>query len=474
MKINRRNFISASALAGMFMFSGTKKLFGFEEFASRRPPVGERKFVSSAVEAKIREVRSAIKDKELAWMFENCFPNTLDTTIETGERDGKPDTFVITGDIHALWLRDSTAQVTPYLSLVNADKDLQHLIKGLIHRQAYSVLLEPYANSFLKDSNGKGWDDRPPNKPGVHERKWEVDSLCYVIRLSYQYWKATGDVSAFDDEWKAAMRLIVNTFKVEQLKDGETPYRFYRTTDVMIDAPPFGGIGRPVKPNGLIRSAFRPSDDSTDLPFLIPSNMFAVVELRHLAEIFQDVCQDSKFAGECFSLSNEIDAAIRANAIFNVKGHGEIFAYEIDGYGGRLFMDDANVPNLISIPYLGYLKPNNSIYQNTRKFLLSANNPYFKSGKYAEGLGSPHTGLKNMWHLGLIMQALTATDTAEVKRCISMIKRTHAGTGLMHESFDPNNPNEFTRKWFAWANTIFGEMILHVYAKNRAIFELEF
>lgn len=473
--MKRRDFISNSVIAASaFLFADKINASSQTEFVSKRPPIKDRKFVSKAVEARIAEVKAVIKDKELAWMFENCFPNTLDTTVEVGTRDGKPDSFVITGDIHALWLRDSTAQVTPYLSLVKDDKDLQNLIKGLIHRQAFSVLLEPYANSFLKTSDEKGWDDLPKNKPGVHERKWEVDSLCYVIRLAYQYWKTTADVSAFDDEWKDAMRLIVKTFKIEQLKDGKTPYRFIRKTTVMIDAPPFEGIGRPVKPVGLIRSAFRPSDDSTDLSFLIPSNAFAVVELRHLAEIFQTVFKDNDFAKECSDLANEVDAAIKKYAIFSVENHGEIYAYEVDGFGGRILMDDANVPNLISLPYLGYLKANDKIYRNTRKFLLSENNPYFFKGKIAQGIASPHTGLEKIWHLGIIMRAMTSEDEKEIVDCLSTLKRTHAGTGFMHESFDPNDPKDFTRSWFAWANTIFGELILKIYNERKAILNREF
>ena len=376
---------------------------------------------------------------------------------------------MITGDIHALWLRDSTAQVTPYLSLVKDDKDLQLMIKGLIHRQAYSVLLEPYANSFNKSLEIGTPTDEPRNKPGVWERKWEVDSLCYVIRLSYQYWKTTGDISAFDDEWQTAMRLIVKTFKVEQLKDGKSPYVFKRKTDWMIDAPTFYGAGRPVKPIGLIRSAFRPSDDSTDLSFLIPSNMFAVIELRHLVEIFQTIFKDTNFAKECRDLADEIDGAIQKYAIFDVENRGKIYAYEIDGFGGRILMDDANVPNLISIPYLGYKPANDQIYQNTRKFILSDNNPYFKRGKIAEGISSPHTGLEKIWHLGIIMCAMTSENETEISHALSMLKRTHAGTGFMHEAFNPDNPQDFTRKWFAWANTIFGEMILNVYSRNKSI-----
>jgi len=473
--MKRRDFIKHSGFAaGGLVLSMKHTLSNATEFVSKRPPVGDRKFISKAVEAKIAEVKAAIKDKELAWMFENCYPNTLDTTVETGVRNGKPDSFVITGDIHALWLRDSTAQVTPYLSLAKNDAELQRLIKGLIHRQAFCVLLEPYANAFLKDTKEKGWDDLPPSKPGVHERKWEVDSLCYVIRLSYQYWKTTGDSSAFDDEWQRAMRLIVSTLRTEQLKQGKSPYKFIRKTTVMIDAPPFEGEGHPVKPCGLIRSAFRPSDDSTIFPFLIPSNAFAVVELRHLAEIFGTVLKDSEFANSCRNLADEIEKAIYKFAVVDHTLLGKIFAFEVDGFGGRVLMDDANVPNLISLPYLGFVSTDDRLYQTTRRFALSDSNPYFKRGQFAAAVGSPHTGKTNVWHLGVIMQTMTSVDEGEIKGCLSTLKRTHADTGLMHESFDPDDPKKFTRGWFAWANTIFGELILKIYNERRSLLNNEF
>lgn len=459
--MKRRTFIELSAVA---LISPLASGLGFAQGdgqPSLRPAVKDRRFFSEAVEAKIREVKSKLKDRELAWLFENCYPNTLDTTVFTGTRDGKPDTFVITGDIDALWLRDSTAQVTPYLPLAKRDDKLRLMIRGLIHRHAYSILLDPYANAFMHDPNKVGWEsDLPKNRPGIHERKWEVDSLCYAIRLSYQYWKTTGDTSPFDDEWKRAMKLIVSTFRVEQLKDGPSPYRFIRRTTDMFDAPPFQGEGYPIKPCGLIRSAFRPSDDSTMFGFLVPSNMFAVVELRHLAKMFDAIVKDAKSANECRAMADEVERAIMLHAVVRHERFGQVFAYEIDGFGNRLFIDDANVPNLLSIPYLGFRPASDATIKNTRSFVLSDSNPYFAHGKAAEGIGSPHTGRRSIWPIGLIMRAMTSTNSAEIRNCLTMLKRTHAGTGFMHESFDPDDPAKFTRKWFAWANTLFGELIV--------------
>ncbi len=467
--MDRRNFLEFSSIAFISSLMTESVFSSPKEFPSHRPALADRKFVSPAVEQQIVAVKSRIKDPELAWLFENCYPNTLDTTVFTGTRDGKPDSFVITGDIDALWLRDSTAQVTPYLPLAKTDDKLRMLIRGLIHRQAFSILLDPYANAFLRDPNGKGWDDLPPNKPGVHERKWEVDSLCYAVRLSYQYWKTTGDVSPFDTEWQGAMSTIVKTFRTEQLKDGPSPYRFIRKTTDMFDAPPFQGEGYPVRPCGLIRSAFRPSDDSTIWGFLIPSNMFAVVEMRHLAEMFDTVAGGKAFAGECRKFAAEVEAAVMKFAVVEHERFGKIFAYEVDGYGNRLFMDDANAPNLVSTPYIGFLPANDPIYKSTRAFALSDASPYYAIGKAASGIGSPHTGKRSIWHIGLIMRAMTSTDDDEIVKCLATIKATHAGTGFMHESFNPDDPAKFSRKWFAWANTLFGELIVKLDAERRNI-----
>ena len=158
-----------------------------------RTPEAKRKFKSRAVERTIETIKARMGNKELAWMFENCFPNTLDTTVDFQVVDGRPDTYVIAGDIDAMWLRDSTAQVWPYLPLMKNDSNLQQLIAGVINRQTRCILKDPYANAFYKDENKvSDWkSDRTEMKPGVHERKWALDSLCYPIRLAYHYWKAS-------------------------------------------------------------------------------------------------------------------------------------------------------------------------------------------------------------------------------------------------------------------------------------------
>ena len=243
-----------------------------DNFISNRPPINKRTYTSEAIEDLIIFIKNRIEDKELSWMFENCYPNTIDTTVDYEIIDGKPDTFIITGDIDAMWLRDSTAQVWPYLPLVKKDKKIKDLIKGLINRQAKCVIRDPYANSFYKDLSRVSAHNKDIPTPiaGVHEQKWEVDSLCYVIRLSYHYYKLTGDNSIFDETWIQSSKIIYDTFLTEQRKNGESPYTFIRNGTAMVDAPVFSGTGRPFKPNGMICSMFRPSDDATMYPFLIP------------------------------------------------------------------------------------------------------------------------------------------------------------------------------------------------------------
>ncbi|WP_076394114.1 glycoside hydrolase family 125 protein [Chryseobacterium gambrini] len=475
--MNRRNFIKKSSLGvGFFALPVSARFLFANDYVSRRPPFNERKFTSEAVEKTIKTIKKSIADEELAWMFENCFPNTLDTTVKFYQKNNKPYTYVITGDIDAMWLRDSSAQVYPYLSLANEDEKLKNLLKGVISKQVECVLLDPYANAFFNDANKVSeWkNDSTQMKPGIHERKWEIDSLCYVMRLSYNYWKITGDSSIFDSDWKKAMLLILQTFKEQQRKDSKGPYKFQRSNGNPLDTQFAGGYGNPTKKVGLIHSMFRPSDDATFYPFLISSNMFAVVSLRETAEIFSEIFKDENSSDQFKNLAEEVDEAIQKYAVLNHPEAGKIYALEIDGFGNALFMDDANVPNLLSIPYLGYRSKEDEIYKNTRKFSLSKANPWFSEGKFAKGIGGPHIGEHKIWPLGLIMQALTTDDNEEIVSCLKMLKATHAGTGFIHESFDVDNPKDFTRSWFAWANTLFGELILYLYKTKPEILKRKF
>ncbi len=404
-------------------------------------------------------------------MFENCFPNTLDTTVDFEVVNGRPDTYVITGDIDAMWLRDSTAQVWPYLPLMKNDSNLQQLIAGVINRHTRCILKDPYANAFYKDeAKVSEWkSDRTEMKPGVHERKWEIDSLCYPLRLAYYYWKLSNDPIPFDATWREAVLVTLRTFREQQRKNGPGPYRFQRRTEVQTDTLAGGGYGRPVKPVGLICSMFRPSDDSTVFPFLVPSNFFAVVSLRQAAEMLTQIHHDQESAAQCRALAAEVEIALRQYAVVTHEKHRRILPYEIDGYGNYYCIDDGNVPSLLSLPYIDAVRQGDPLYLHTRQFVLSESNPYYCIGKAASGPGGPHVGRDMIWPLGLIVQGLTSRDDQEVRQVLLTLQKTHAGTGFMHEAFNKDDPSKFTRSWFAWANTIFGELVLKCYKERPAV-----
>ena len=470
--ISRRNFIKSGGLglAALAMDSKAVNVFNSlsVEYLSNRPESGKRNFTSKSVEETIKNVTRQLTDPKLARMFENCFPNTLDTTVHYRVLDGKPDTFVYTGDIHAMWLRDSAAQVYPYLRLMQDDEPLRLLIAGVINRQTKCILIDPYANAFNDGSEESEWQsDLTDMKPELHERKWEIDSLCYPVRLAYNYWKISGDASVFDKDWEKAANLIVNTFREQQRKDSLGPYKFQRRTERQLDTLCNDGYGAPVNPVGLIVSSFRPSDDATTLNFLIPSNFFAIKSLLQMAEILKTVCKNNTLAVDCNQLAMEVHAAIEKYAIAEHKKFGKVYAYEVDGFGNQLFMDDANIPNLLALPYLGCVTDNDPIYLNTRSLVWSDSNPYFFKGKAAEGIGGPHIGFDFIWPMSLIMRAMTAKEDEEIRYCIKTLRDTDANTGFMHESFHKDNPEKFTRSWFAWANTLFGELILKLLNDNK-------
>lgn len=433
-----------------------------QDYTSRRPAEEDRLFRSEAVENKIAEVQSLLTNKRLAWMFANCYPNTLDTTVHyRKDDDGTDDTFVYTGDIHAMWLRDSGAQVWPYVMLANEDEALRKMLAGVINRQFKLINIDRYANAYNDGPSGSEWEsDITDMNPYLHERKWEIDSHCYPIRLAYHYWKTTGDESVFGEVWTEAVGNILKTFREQQRKDGKGPYRFMRRTERQLDTKCCDGWGNPVNPVGLIVSSFRPSDDATTFDFLVPSNFFAVSSLRKAAEILETVNKDVQLASECRELADEVEQALLKYAIADHPEYGKIYAFEVDGFGNRYLMDDANVPSLLAMPYLGDVDADDPIYRNTRKFVWSTSNPYFFKGKAGEGIGGPHIGYDMIWPMSIMMKAFTSDDEKEIRECIETLMKTDAGTGFMHESFHKDDPANFTRAWFAWQNTLFGELIL--------------
>jgi len=434
-------------------------------FPKVRRPLNSRNFTSKAIEDAIDAFKAHVKDGELAWLFENCFPNTLDTTVFFESKNGSPDTYVITGDIDAMWLRDSSAQVWPYLEFVSLDASLKQLIAGVINRQVECILRDPYANAFYKDPEMTGeWaKDLTEMKPGIHERKWEIDSLCYPVRLAYHYWKKTGDTLPFNDRWVASVKLIYKVFCEQQRKNGPGPYKFQRTTPVATDTLPMSGYGYPVNPVGLICSSFRPSDDATVFSFLIPSNFFAVVSLKQAAEMMEKIVKDHETSEKLLVLAHEVEQALKEYAVIHHKVFGDIYAYEVNGFGSFNLMDDANIPSLLSLPYLGAVDKTDPVYLNTRKFVLSKHNPFFFKGMAGEGIGGPHVGMDMIWPMSIIMRGMTSTDPDEKKLCIEMLKKSNGGTGFMHESFNKDDATKYTRSWFAWANTLFGEFLWNTY-----------
>jgi meiotically up-regulated gene 157 (Mug157) protein len=471
--LSRRDVIVGGIAGGLGLVGDPSSILRepVQTLSSKRPAPEARKFTSPAVEETIRTVESQIADKELAWLFANCFPNTIDTTVFYKEDGGKPDTYVITGDIDAMWLRDSTAQVWPYLPLAKQDSKLQKMLAGVVRRQSRCIILDPYANAFFDDVTRKSeWStDYAEMRPGVHERKWEIDSLCYAVRLAHGYWKATGDTSPIDEEWEKAMDLVVQTFREQQRKKDLGPYTFKRGGPKPAPGAP-ETYGVPVKPVGLICSRFRPSDDETDYQFLIPSNYFAVVSLRQMATMLAEIRKAPKKAEAAQALADEVAAALDAHGRTVNAKHGLVYAYEVDGFGNvAKVVEDPNVPNLTSLPYLGYGKNTDKVYRATRNYLWSPDNPWFFAGKAGQGLGSPHTGPDMIWPIGLTMFGLTSDSEDEVRTVLRTLKNTHANTGFMHESFHKDNPSEFSRSWFAWANTLFGEFVLDTLKRYPAV-----
>lgn len=401
-----------------------------------------------------------VKYPELAPFFKGCFLNTIETTVTKLDDGGY---FVITGDIPAMWLRDSASQLTHYIRYTNEDEDLKEIIRSVIARHAKFVCLDPYANAFNAVPNSKSHkDDTDFSHELIWERKYEVDSLCASLYLAYQYYNETLDTSIFTEEFHQMMWKIVEVFKNEQNHFKNSSYYFNRTNCPTIDTLPNDGKGNDVLYTGMTWSGFRPSDDRCLYGYLVPANMMAVCALKKAAQMASEGYEDTKLESECRSLAFDIDEGIKEHGVYDHDTYGKMFVYETDGMGNMLLMDDANSPSLLSAPYLGYVKPDNEIYQNTRRFILSHNNPWYFEGAVAKGIGSPHTGTDKIWHISLTMQALTATDPEEIKECIRMLTTTHAGAYLMHESFHKNDDTDFTRPWFAWANSLFAELMIRL------------
>lgn len=422
----------------------------------QRPPISQRGFSNPAVERTIARVLKNIKNPKLAQIFTNTYPFALDNYATYTEIGGVPDTYVSTGDIPAMWLRDSTVELEPFINAAVGDHALRQALVGLIHRQARCIQTDRYANAFNKDFT-------------IWERKYELDSLCYPVRLAFNYWRTTGDRSGFDTEWFDAARTIVATMR-EQQRPGGTESGPYQYTGSHSSTK--NGWGNPIRPVGLIVSVFRPSDDPTKYSFLVPSNLFAVTSLYQLTTIAIEVYNDWGFAASCAELADELTILLKRYAIATWNGQ-RIWAYEVDGLGNQFLADDANLPNFLGLPYLGAVSANDPIYRATRAFSLSQNNPYYHSGAVGGGIGSPHTDPANaFWPLGLITQGITSRDDAEIVLMLRTLIDSDGGTGLMHESVDVNDPTKWTRELFGWANEFFAEFIVKLNAERPALLRL--
>jgi len=367
-------------------------------------------------------------------LYTQCLLSTVrnDVSFENDQT-----TYVITGDIGAMWLRDASAQVRPYLYFAG-DPEVRAMLRGVIAREAKDMLLDPYANAFNRDYK-------------VAEEKYELDSLLYPIQLAWMYWKQTRDASVFTPEVKAAYEKALGLMQLER----DHNYSTYRHRELLN-----GGAGAPVAVTGMVWTAFRPSDDPAQYGYNIPEEMFAAVALSELKEIEQGVWHDNLKRDEVEQLRAGIVDGINRYGIVYTAKYGYIYAYEVDGLGHSVLMDDANIPSLLSIPYMGFAPVNAGIYMNTRRFVLSPDNPYYFTGKYSRGIGSPHTPQGYIWPLALVMQGLTATDPEEVSGVLTELQASDTGDHLLHESFDPNDPSKFTRSNFGWPCSLFSELVL--------------
>jgi meiotically up-regulated gene 157 (Mug157) protein len=383
------------------------------------------------VESSIRPIQTSILFQEL---FYNFFP----------ESDGT--TYVQTGDIPAMWLRDSAAQTMPYVRFANEYGGLRFAFFGVLQRDAKNVLVDPHAEAFSADYH-------------VWEDKWEIDSLAWPVLLALVYYSNTHDRTIFTPVLHQAMRTIVTTYQCEQHHATCSHYVWPQPVPTHENYNP---------DTGMIWSGFRPSDDPVTYRFNIPQNMFAVVAMRLLSQFARDAFGDDQLASDATALAAQVQVGIeRYGRTWDPAHGGWMYVYETDGYGNDNLMDDANMPNLTTMPNYGWCADDDPVYRNTRRFTLSSANPYYFSGKYATGLGSPHTPKGWVWPLGLMGAAFSASKPEEVESAIKMLDQSDTLNGLMHESVNPNDPSQFTRPEFGWANAYWADLLFRTVAGYR-------
>jgi len=403
-------------------------------------------------------VRERTGDDRLADMFGVCLRNTIERTARVLD-DGS--TFVITGDIPAMWLRDSTLQFHPYLLFIAEDRTLRELVTGLVQRQAELIIHDPYANAFNVEPNGATWDpDDLCDDPLVWEQKYEVDSLALPILLAHRVWRILDSPEHLSERVHRAFATVVEVWIREQHHDARSTYRFVRHNDHPGDTLVREGRGPEHAVTGMTWAGFRPSDDACTFSFNIPGNLLAAHTLDLLGELAIRVWRDDELSARAAVLAAEIRAGVAAHGIVEHPKYGTIFAYEVDGLGGVNLMDDANVPSLLSLSWLGAVPADDPVLQATRRFVLSEDNPYYFRGPAAAGVGSPHTPDRYVWPIALAVEGLTCGSKERREEILTTLRNTDAGTSMMHEGFDVDDPTRFTREWFSWANAMFCELVL--------------
>ncbi|ELQ41738.1 DUF1237 domain-containing protein [Pyricularia oryzae Y34] len=461
----------------------------------QRPDPRCRTFNNDAIEKVIKDVTSRMKDPDMARLFENAFPSTTDTTVKF-HTDGKtkhrskphdedddffgfgtdskgawegPQSFIITGDIIAEWLRDSTNQLAPYQPLAQKNQAVRTLILGAINTQAEYIIQSPYCNAFQPppianlpiSHNGQDDTVHPNYDPNfVFECKYELDSLAHFLAIGNDFFEETGSTEFVNSRWLLALDTLLIVLEQQAMptfnsKTGSfrlNQYTFQRRTTLGTETLNLQGVGNPLgNGTGLVRSAFRPSDDASILGFFIPANAMMAVELGRAAKALKaaDMADDTLTA-TVERWSKTITEAVWEHGVVKHKTHGDVFAYEVDGYGSAILMDDANYPSLLALPVMGFVSKEDKIYQNTRKMLLSKqSNPYYLEGRDFRGIGGPHIGLQNAWPMSLLMQAQTTDDDEEIQGCLQLVLKS-ALLGLVHESVDVNQITSYTRSWFAY------------------------
>ncbi|RYP07660.1 hypothetical protein DL765_009077 [Monosporascus sp. GIB2] len=472
---------------------------GKYQLSFQRPEPACRKFRLPEAEEAIEEMKGVVKDPDLFRLFENAFPNTLDTTISwKGFASDNPEeelTFVTTGDIIAMWLRDSANQLRSYKSLLSANgstNSLASLFRGAINLQARYLIKNPYCNAFQAPAESglppehNGYADTDIVKPPydtnfVFECKYELDSIAAFLQLSSDYYEKTQDREFFGRfQWVNAVETILNVTEGllvgTYADDGavnESPFTFQREHTSASETLLNNGAGSPIRGGtGLVRSAFRPSDDSTIFQLFIPANMQFASYLGRSAEIMEGL--DADLARRMGGFAESVRDGVNAHGKVNHATFGEMYAYEVDGYGSSVLMDDANVPSLLSAPLLDFLNASDTTYQNTRKFVLSKWNPYYNWGPVFSGIGGPHQGPGQAWPMSIIASLLTSNDDQEIVAGLKSLVSTTDGLGLIHESINTFDASDWTRQWFSWANGLFGEMLLDLKERKPHLLEESF